>query len=113
MFEEADGTNKSRNVFILTNKHRCVKFALSSFIAEDNSHFGYNRRYFFREMDEGYLSDGILIEDICLFDGILIEEPEPLDFPGAPGFPDRMRMENVPYTLPQENVFCRIKEKEK
>ena len=107
MIEEADGTNKSRNVFILTNKHRCVKFALSSFIAEDNSHFGYNRRYFFRKMDEGYLSD------FSLFDGILIEEPEPLDFPGTPGFPDRMRMENVPYKLPQENVFCRIKEKEK
>lgn len=62
-------------------------------------------------MDEGYVSD------FSLFDGILIEEPEPLDlpldFPGAPGFPDRMRMENVPYTLSQENVFYRIKEKEK
>ncbi len=62
--------------------------------------------------DEGYISD------FSLFDGCLIEAPDLMNIQLStvnliPGFPDRMGMEHIPYTLGQENVSCSIKEKEK
>ena len=57
--------------------------------------------------DDGYISDFSSVDfSLSLFDGCLIPE-------FIPGFPDRMGLELLPYTLGQENVSWRIKEKEK
>ena len=73
--------------------------------------------------DDGYNSDfsgefGQSLNDqefsLSLFDGCLIPEPDlnsQMDFL-LDGFPTRMGLEQVPYTL-EENVSWRIKEKEK
>ena len=76
--------------------------------------------------DDGYISDfsgefGQSLNDqelsLSLFDGCLIEAPD-LNIQLSTvnlihGFPTRMGLEQVPYTLEQENVSWRIMEKEK
>ena len=86
------------------------------------------RPFQIREMhhDDGYISDfsgefGQSLNDqelsLSLFDGCLIEAPD-LNIQLSTvnlihGFPTRMGLEQVPYTLEQENVSWRIMEKEK